>query len=60
MLLSLDDFLYVFAADLPGLIRSNLQRHGISRLPEIEGDKTMKNKFKGYPIGYFHADIAEV
>jgi transposase InsO family protein len=37
-----------------------LQRHGISRLPEVEGDKPAKKKFKTYPIGYFHIDIAEV
>jgi len=37
-----------------------LQRHGISRLPEVTGDKTPKRKFKTYPIGYFHIDIAEV
>ena len=36
-----------------------LQRHGISPLPEVEGDKP-KQKFKRYPIGYFHIDIAEV
>jgi hypothetical protein len=35
-------------------------RHGISRLPEVEGDKPAKKKFKRYPIGYFHIDIAEV
>ena len=37
-----------------------MQRHGISRLPEIEGDKPPKKRFKSYPIGYFHLDIAEV
>ena len=37
-----------------------LKRHGISRLPEIAGDKTAKKPFKRYPIGYFHIDIAEV
>ena len=31
----------------------------VSRLPEVEGDKPRK-KFKDYPIGYFHIDIAEV
>jgi len=36
------------------------QRHGISRLPDVEGDKPAKKKFKNYPIGYFHIDIAEV
>jgi len=31
-----------------------LQRHGISRLPDMEGDKPKRQKFKRYPIGYFH------
>ena len=35
------------------------QRHGISRLPQVDGDKP-KKRFKVYPIGYFHIDIAEV
>ena len=51
-------------ADAPQLSRSSLhrclQRHGISRLPEIQGDKPAKQKFKTYPIGYVHIDIAEV
>ncbi len=37
-----------------------LQRHGISRLPNVEGDKPKRSKFKRYPIGFFHIDIAEV
>jgi transposase len=37
-----------------------LQRHGISWLPEVTGDKPAKKKFKTYPIGSFHIDIAEV
>jgi transposase InsO family protein len=37
-----------------------LQRHGISRLPDPDGDKPQRSKFKRYPIGYFHIDIAEV
>lgn len=36
------------------------QRHGIARLPDVEGDKPPKKKFKSYAIGYFHIDIAEV
>ena len=36
------------------------QRHGISRLPDVEDDKPVKKKFKKYPIGYFHIDIAKV
>ena len=37
-----------------------LQRHGISRLPEVDGDKPARKKFKAYPFGYFHVDLAEV
>ena len=63
-LLPLDDCLYALQATIPNLTRSSLhrclQRHGISRLPEVEGDKPGKKKFKSYPIGYFHIDIAEV
>jgi transposase InsO family protein len=63
-LLPLDDCLYALQASIPSLTRSSLhrcfQRHGISRLPEITGDKPPKKKFKRYPIGYFHIDIAEV
>ena len=63
-LLPLDDCLYALQATIPCLTRSSLhrclQRHGISRLPEVEGDKPDKRKFKTYPIGYFHIDIAEV
>jgi len=62
-LLPLDDCLYALQATIPHLTRSSLhrclQRHGISRLPEVEGDKPRK-AFKRYPIGYFHIDIAEV
>jgi transposase-like protein len=35
------------------------QRHGISRLAETR-EKPAKKRFKQYPIGYFHIDIAEV
>src|SRR5918997_79188 len=63
-LLPLDDCLYALQATIPHLTRSSLhrclQRHGISRLPEVDGDKPDKRKFKPYPIGYFHIDIAEV
>ena len=62
-LLPLDDCLYALQATIPHLTRSSLhrlfQRHGISRLPSVEGDRP-KKKFKPYPIGYFHIDIAEV
>ena len=63
-LLPLDDCLYALQATIPQLTRSSLhrclQRHGVSRLPEVEGDKAAKARFKSYPIGYFHIDIAEV
>jgi Integrase core domain len=63
-LLPLDDCLYALQATLPHLTRSALhrclQRHGISRLPDMKGDKPQKKKFKPYPIGYFHIAIAEV
>jgi len=63
-LLPLDDCLYALQPTIPHLTRSSvhrcLQRHGISRLPEVGGDKPAKKKFKRYPIGYFHIDLAEV
>lgn len=63
-LLPLDDCLYALQPTIPHLTRSSLhrclQRHGISRLPDVQGDKEPKKKFKSYPIGYFHVDIAEV
>ena len=63
-LLPLDDCLYALQPTIPHLTRSSLhrclQRHGISRLPQVEGDTPDKGKFKAYPIGYFHIDIAEV
>jgi transposase InsO family protein len=63
-LLPLDDCLYALQATIPHLTRSALhrclKRHGISRLPDIEGPKPQKKQFKPYPIGYFHMDIAEV
>ena len=63
-LLPLDDCLYGLQPTIPHLTRSALhrclQRHGISRLPDMHGDKPEKRKFKAYPIGYFHIDIAEV
>jgi transposase InsO family protein len=63
-LLPLDDCLYALQATIPNLSRSSLhrclQRHGISKLPDVEGGKTAKRKFKTYPIGYLHIYIAEV
>ena len=63
-LLPLDDCLYALQPTIPRLTRSSLhrclERHGISRLPQLEGDKPKKQRFASYPIGYFHIDIAEV
>ena len=63
-LLPLDDCLYALQATIPELTRSSLhrclQRHEISRLPDVDGDRPRRKKFKAYPIGYFHIDIAEV
>lgn len=63
-LLPLDDCLYALQPTIPHLTRSSLHRclhrHGINRLPDLKGDKQPKKKFKAYPIGYFHIDIAEV
>jgi hypothetical protein len=56
--LPLDDCLHAFQPTIPHLTRSSLhrclQRHGISRLPDVQGSKPSKKKFKAYPIGYFH------
>ncbi|WP_241691170.1 IS481 family transposase [Roseovarius sp. A46] len=63
-LLPLDDCLYALQPSIPNLSRSSLhrclQRHGISRLPDVAGDKPKRQKFKRYPIGFFHIDIAAV
>jgi hypothetical protein len=63
-LLPLDDCLYALQPSIPHLTRSALhrclQRHGISRLPDVGGDKPKRAQFKRYPIGFFHIDIAEV
>ena len=63
-LLPLDDCLYALQPTIPHLTRSSLhrclQRHGVSRLPDVEGDRPAKKKFKSYSIGFFHIDIAEV
>ena len=62
-LLPLDDCLYALQDSIPHLTRSSLhrlfQRHDISRLPDMKGQASPKKKFKSYPIGYFHIDIAE-
>jgi transposase-like protein len=63
-LLPLDDCLYALRPTIPHLTRSSLhrclQRNGISRVPQVEGESSAKRKFKAYPSGYFHIDLAEV
>ena len=64
-LLPLDDCLYALQATIPQLTRSTLHRcfmrHGISRLPELgDNPRAKKQRFKVYPIGYFHIDLTEV
>jgi hypothetical protein len=60
----LGDCLYALQPSISHPTRSALhrclQRHDISRLPDIQGDKPKRQKFKRYPIGFFHIDIAEV
>lgn len=64
--LPLDDVLYSLQEAIPHLSRSSLhrclKRHGCSLLPKLikNPSDTKKKKFKEYPIGYFHIDIAEV
>jgi transposase InsO family protein len=63
-LLALDDCLSALQPTIPHLTRASLprcwQRHDISRLPEVEGDKPAKKPCKPYPMGDFPIDIAEV
>lgn len=63
-LLPLDDCLYALQSAIPNLTRSTLhrclERHGISRLPQVGVDKPPRQRFASYPIGYLHIDIAEV
>ena len=63
-LLPLDGCLYALQATIPHQTRSSLhrclQRHGIGRLPDVDGEKAVNKKFKACPVGFFHIDIAEV
>ena len=63
-LLPFDDCLYGPQPSIPHLTRSSLHRclvkHGISRLPELGGDKPKRSEFANYAIGYFHVHNAEV
>ncbi len=59
-LLPLDACLYALQPTIPHLTRSSLhrclQRHGIARLPDTEGNKPQRSRFKASPIGFFHID----
>jgi transposase-like protein len=63
-LLPLDDCLTALQPTILHLTRSALhrciQRHGISRLPDVDGDRPKRQRFKRSPVGFFHIDIAEV
>jgi hypothetical protein len=63
-LLPFGDCLYYLQATIPHRTRTSLhrclQRHDSSMLPHAEGDKLARKKFRSYPIGYFHIDLAEV
>ena len=54
-LLSLDDCLFALRPTIPHLTRSSLhrclRRHGISRLPRVEGEAAPRRKLKAHPIG---------
>src|SRR3712207_2049542 len=53
-LLPLDDCLYALQPTIPHLTRSSLhrclQRHGIARLPDTDGDKPKRSRVKAYPM----------
>jgi transposase len=61
-LLPLDDCLYALQPTLPHLTRSSLhrclQRHGISRLPEVDGERVAPRPSSR--ANFFHIDLAEV
>lgn len=62
-LLPLDDCLYALQATIPQLKRSSLhrlfQRHQINRVRIAEGTRP-RQRFRSYPFGYIHSDLAEV
>jgi hypothetical protein len=64
MLLPLHDCLYALQPSIPQLtcpsLHRCLQRHGISRLPDMEDDKSIRQKLKRYPSGSFKFDIPEL
>jgi hypothetical protein len=63
-LLPLDDGWYALQATIPHVTRAArhrcLTRQGITRVPDLEGDKPANKPFKPYSIGSFPIDSAEV
>lgn len=55
-LLPLDDCRYALQPLTRSSLHRCLQRHGISRLPKVQGDRPVRKRFNGY----FHIDIAEM
>ena len=62
--LPLDDCLFSLQESIPHLKRLNLHRvfqnHGISTLPKDKKETPTTNKFRMYPIRYFHIDSAPI
>ena len=56
-LLPLDDCLYALQATIPNLLRSSLhrclQRHGISRLPEVTGTRCRRRSSRPIPLASY-------
>ena len=63
-LLPLDDCFFARQPAIPHLTRSSLhrclQRHGISQLPDTDGDKPLRSKFEHDPLVYFYIGIVDV
>ena len=63
-LLPLDGSLYALQPTITHLTHPTLHRclprHGVLRLPDIEGAKPRRPRLKRYPIRVFHIDIAGV
>ncbi|MCP4355626.1 MAG: transposase family protein [Proteobacteria bacterium] len=61
---SIDDCFCALKDDIPKLSRSNLyrclKRNNLGTLPKEEKQEEPVKKFKNYPIGFIHMDIAQV
>ena len=62
--LPLDDCFVALKSQIPKLSRSNLhrclKRNGLNKRPQEKDKKRPIKKFKNYPIGFIHIDIAQV